>query len=492
MSVFVRQRRRVLGWVAGLIAGADYLANATVSFSLGQLRAGIGATPEQFLWVLTAYAAAGALMILCVERLLRAFHVRTLLLGALALFVAGSVAAALSQTLPALIAARALQGLGGGPLMTLARVMLQLTVPPERRAKQLRGFMLGIFIASAPGAWLGAELMQAGDWHALFLLHAAVGLLVMGLAWGFLPGGAHVTRPVGHLDLWAALALLGATLIWMHALEDLSYARPDTGWGLRMSAAAGLFVLLAVRLRAHPDPWLRLDTLASRRFLTGLLFYVLYYLLNGAVTLVLPQYLMLGEGFDLPSAGRLSSLGAVCTVLFLPLYFRLAPRLPERRWVMLAGCALMAAVLWTLSHMATGQTAWAQVLPCVALKGVFPVLMVVQVAGLTFREFRQPDFIHAYALKNLLRLLAMAAGSGLADLCWQNLAAGGRAVLAARYDRFEAARFGMTPDHPLDWAALSALIDRQAALIAASQLFGVLACMSLAMGALVVWQRALR
>jgi MFS transporter, DHA2 family, multidrug resistance protein len=492
MSVFVRWRRQVLGWVAGLIAGADYLANATVSFSSSQIRAGIGATPEQFLWVLTAYAAAGALAILCIERLLRSFHTRTLLLGGLALFVTGSIAAAMSQSLPQLVAARALQGLGGGPLMTCARVMLQLTVPAERRPRQLRGFMFGIFVASAPGAWLGAELMQAGDWHALFVLHAVVGVAVAALAWALLPGGAHVTRPVGHLDLWSALALVGATLLWMHALENLAYSRPDFGWWLHLLAAGALFLFFAWRLWRHPDPWLRLDTLSSRRFVAGLSFYALYYLIYGAVALALPQYLMLGEDIDLPTAGRLTSLAGAFTVLCLPIYFRLAPRLPERRYVMLAGCLLMSAILWVLAHMATGATAASQLLPLIALKGLFPVLMVIQVAGLTFREFRQLDFVHAYALKNLLRLLAIAAGSGMADIYWQDVAARGRQMLVSRYDTVAAAAMGLTPDHPAGWVALSQLIDRQAALIAASQVFVVLSVFCVLIGALVCWQRALR
>jgi MFS family permease len=492
MPLFIRQRRRILGWVAGLIAGADYLTNATVSFSAGQIRAGIGATPDQFLWVLTAYAAAGALMILCLERLLRVVPMRRLLLACLALFVAGSVAAMLSQTLPALVAARVLQGLGGGPLMTCARVMLQLTVPPERRPRQLRGFMFGIFVASAPGAWLGATLMQAGDWHALFALQAAVGAVVALLAWFCLPGSVHVTRPVGHLDLWAALALVVATLLWLHGLEDLAYSRPDFGWWLRIGAGGLLFVWLAVRLTGHDDPWLRLDTLASRRFVVGLVLYALYYLINGAVTLTLPQYLLQGEGIDLPTAGYVSSLGSAVTVLCLPVYFRFAAKLPERRLVVLFGCLLMAAVLWALAHMATGSTAWTQLLPLVALKGLFPVLMVIQVAGLTFREFRHLDFVHAYALKNLLRLLAMAAGSGLADVYWQDVAVRARLMLVSRYDTGLAAALGMTPDHPAGWSALSALIDRQAALLASSQLFAVLAALCLFAGALAFWQRALR
>ena len=61
-----------------------------------------------------------------------------------------------------------------------------------------------------------------------------------------------------------------------------------------------------------------------------------------------------------------------------------------------------------------------------------PLLVVIQVAGLTFREFVQFDFEHAYALKNVLRLLATTLGAGFADVYWQHANPESRNVLIAR------------------------------------------------------------
>ncbi|WP_215782201.1 MFS transporter [Paludibacterium sp. B53371] len=489
MSSFARWRREVLGWMAGLIAGVDYFANGTVSFSSAQIRAGIGVTPDQFLWVLTGYAAAGALMILCLERLLRLYHIRTLLLAGLTLFVLGAVMAASSQTLPQLIVARVVQGLGGGPLMTCARVMLQLTVPAERRPGQLRGFIYGIFLAAAPGPWLAATLMQAGDWHALFWLQAVLGAVVALLAWRMLPGGVHVTRPVGRLDGWAVLALCLGVLLSLHALEDLAYQRADAGWWLRILLAGALLLVLFWRMWQHPDPWLQLSTLASRRFVLGLLFYVAYYLINGAVSITVPQYLAQGQGINLTTTGALISLGGLGTLLCLPGYFRLSPFLPSRRLLMAAGCVLLAWILWGLASGAAPDVSWTRLWPWLLLKGLFPVLVVVQLAGLTFREFRHLDFVHAYALKNLLRLLAMAAGSGLADVFWQNVTARARTALAAGYDSQLATQLGLVPGNPEGWSQLSRMVEQQAALLAASQTFAMVACACLLTAVLLLLQK---
>jgi DHA2 family multidrug resistance protein len=492
MRTFGRRRRAVLGFTAGLIAGVDFLAISTVNFADSSISQGLGVPADAFLWVLTAYAAAGALMILLVERLTRVLRFRTLLLIGLGLFVLGSVAAGLSQSLPQLIAARVLQGLGGGPLMTCARVLLQVSVPVDGRRKQLQGFMLGIFIAAAPGPWLAAWLMQQGDWRALFWLLALVGTVVFGLAFLMIPKGGHVSRPIGHVDLWSALALTLGTLLWLHTLQDLRYQRPDIGLIVRIGLAASLFGLLLWRLKRHPDPWFDLNKLASRRYLTGLLFYTLYYLINGALSLLLPLYLLTAEGLGLETSGRLLSMGGLCTVLALPVYFRLARYLPDRRAVIFVGFALMAALLWLLGGAATGETPADSLLPLIALKGLFPVLVVIQVAGLTFREFKHLDFSHAYALKNTLRLLANAVGAGVSQLAWQGAAARGRVVLVAQVDVYHPVETPFPVGDERGWAYLSELIDRQAALLAGTQTFNMIAAACLLFGVLVLMQKALR
>lgn len=492
MISFGHRRRKVLGLTAGLIAGVDFLSISTVNFADTSISEGLGVPADAFLWVLTAYAAAGALMILLVERLTRMLHFRTLLLSGLALFVAGSLAAGFSQTLPQLVLARVVQGLGGGPLMTCARLLLQVSVPADGRRKQLSGFMLGIFIAAAPGPWLSAWLMQQGDWHALFFLLALFGSVVLLLTYLIVPGGAHVSRDIGHLDLWSALALCLATMLWLHTLQDLRYQRPDGALALHIGLAVGLFAVLWWRLRRHPDPWFDLNKLTSRRYLTGLLFYTLYYLVNGAVSILLPLYLLTGEGFNLETSGRLLSLAGLCTVLALPLYFRVARFLPDRRLVVATGFAMMALLMWLLGTAATGETPATALLPLIVLKGLFPVLVVIQVAGLTFREFKHLDFAHAYALKNILRLLSNAVGAGLGQLAWQDVAAQGRASLVSRVDVFHPEANPLAAGDPAGWGLLSLQIDRQAALLAATQTFDLVAAGCVLFGGLILLQKALR
>lgn len=116
------------------------------------------------------------------------------------------------------------------------------------------------------------------------------------------------------------------------------------------------------------------------------------------------------------------------------------------------------------------------------------MLVVIQVAGLTFREFVQQDFEHAYALKNVLRLLASTLGTGFADIYWQHANLESRNVLIARTNL-------SFLDAPPDLATLqhlSQMIDHQAALISASQGFLLIAGMSLIASIAVMIQKTLR
>jgi hypothetical protein len=278
----------------------------------------------------------------------------------------------------------------------------------------------------------------------------------------------------------------------MHTLEDMRYQWLDAAVIVRILLAMSAFGVLAWHLRTHPDPWFRVDSLASRRYLTGLGLYTCYYFINGAVTLITPMALLSGEAMGLACTGRLLSAGGLCTVLVLPFYFRYSSRLPDRRFVMTGGFLLMSGLLLWFGSRLTGETPPSAILPILMLKGLFPVLVVIQVAGLTFREFKHLDFAHAYAVKNVLRLLANAVGSGIANLYWQERIANSRTALIGRFDAFHAGENPFAVSDTAGWAHLSQLIDQQAALISATQVFTTLAALS-ALGAIfALLQKSLR
>ena len=482
-----------LGLVAGLSAGADFLANVTVSVSSAYVRGGVSAAPEDFLWVFTLYAAAGTTAILFLDRLSRALRYRTLLMLGLVVFMAGSLLAALSESFQMLLVARVIQGLGGGPLMTVARVLVQTAVPARQRPAQLKGFMIGIIGSTSLAPWLSTHLIQAWDWHAVFVLHLVYAGAMWLACWRVLPDEVHQPRSLGQADWVAAAAFIIGTLSLIHAFEAMHYHWLDLSmlWGLLCGLAALGF--LAWHLHRHPDPWFDLRRINSRRYVMGVAFYGLYYLISGALNYFTPLYLESGEGFNVETTGNIMTAASLTATLLLPIYFRAAPFLSSRRHVIATGFAVMGVTLYWLSDHVTGGTPMSTLLPAFAIKGVFPVLVAVQVAGLTFKEFQHLDFAHAYALKNVLRQLALAVGAGVGNLYWLKVSATARTDLVGQIGGLA----GMAPDPALvDSAAglgtLSRLLDQQAALISAQQCFLMLA-LACALGCvLILCQKALQ
>ena len=133
-------------------------------------------------WVVVAYLLAATVAAPLYGHIGDRFGRRATLLAALIVFTIASLACALAPTLWALILARALQGLGGGGLMTLSQALISENVPPRQRA-QFQGYFAGVFAASSTlGPLLGALLTEHLSWRAVFFINLPLGVLAAVLA----------------------------------------------------------------------------------------------------------------------------------------------------------------------------------------------------------------------------------------------------------------------------------------------------------------------
>jgi len=481
---------RGLGLLMGLVTAVDFTATLSVLIASQELRGGVDASPEEFIWVLTAYAASGILVIPLIERLARRWHYRDLMLGGLALFILGSAWAGLGDTLGSLIAARVLQGVGAGGLFTMARVYLQVAVPAQARPPHQRGYIIGLLGFVAPMPWLTTVLVQAQGWRAIFLLQAAFALVVMVTLALRLKSEHHTPSSLGKLDWRMVLAFGVGALLLLHGLEDLELGRPDARQLALFGAAMASLAYAVHRLRHQHDPLLDMRVLNGRRYLVGLSFYALYYFINGATAFIYPRLFEAGAGLPMETTGALLSFAAATTVLLLPGYLKIAPHLGDRRRVIAVGFACAAlALVWMATSMTTTTPMMALLGP-MALKGLFPVLAVIQIAGLTYREVPHEDFAHAYALKNIVRQITNAFAAGFASQAWQRLDAGFHTRLVERIDRFSP-QFSQSPfsqgEHGL--ALLARELERQSAVLVGNALLQDVAILCLLAIPLVLWQR---
>src|SRR3954453_9489292 len=134
-------------------------------------------------WVVVAYLLAATIAAPIYGHLGDRFGRKRMLLVALGVFTVASAACAAAPTLITLIAARALQRLGGGGLMTLAQALIGEHVPPRERGR-FQGYFAGVFaLASTSGPILGAYLTEHITWRSIFAINLPLGVVAAFLAW---------------------------------------------------------------------------------------------------------------------------------------------------------------------------------------------------------------------------------------------------------------------------------------------------------------------
>jgi hypothetical protein len=290
---------------------------------------------------------------------------------------------------------------------------------------------------------------------------------------------------------WVTVILFGAgALTLLHGLGDLRFYELANSPSVAFTPMAGIALFAAgmVYLRRHPDPWLNPKLLLGRRFLIGLSFYAIYYLLNGLWTYVISTMLQNGMGFTFQTTGTVLTTTSLLGFAAAAAFTFWGTSLPGSRRYIALGYLIFAMAAWLLSQRMMPGASLEVILPVLVLQNLTLPFVLMLVAGLTWAEFSVDDFAHGYQFKNIVRQIASAAGTGLASLWLQYDEAIARTQLVAHVTPFE---FQQGID-PAELARLSRLIDQQATLIGTANLLMLLAGACCVIAIVAVSQRALK
>src|SRR5215208_6744710 len=236
--------RLLPGWTLVVSALAIFMVsldNLVVSNALTSIREDLGASLEALEWTVNAYTLAFAVFLLTGAALGDRYGRRRVFVVGLGIFTAASAAAALAPSTGALIAARAVQGLGAGIVAPLSLTLLSTATAPERRGLAL-GIWSGISgLGVALGPLVGGAVIEGISWQWIFWLNVPVGLVLAPLA---LRRVQESHGPSHRLDL-AGVALASAGLLGVvYGIVRGNAA----GWGsteVAGSIAAGAALLAA-------------------------------------------------------------------------------------------------------------------------------------------------------------------------------------------------------------------------------------------------------
>ncbi|MEV0980061.1 MFS transporter [Streptomyces sp. NPDC049915] len=253
----------------------------------------LDASASDAAWAVTATLLAAAVATPVMGRLGDMYGKRRLLLASVSLLVAGSVTAALSDSLAPMIVGRALQGLASG-VIPLGISIMRDELPAERLGSATALMSASLGVGGALGLPAAALIADHFDWHMLFWTSAVLGAVAFVLVLALVPESA--VRTGGRFDALGALGMAAGLICLLLAVSKGA----DWGWGsgttLGLLAAALVVLLLwgVYELRTG-EPLVDLRTTARRQVLVTNLASIAFGFSMFAMSLVLPQLLQLPE-----------------------------------------------------------------------------------------------------------------------------------------------------------------------------------------------------
>ena len=259
-------------------------------------------------WVITSYIMAIAIVMPLYGKFGDLWGRRWPFLVAVTLFTLGSLFGGMAQTFPELVAARGLQGLGGGGLMILSQAIIADIVPASERGKYM-GPMGALFgISAVIGPLLGGWLTDGPGWRWTFWINVPIGIIAFAVAWFALRLPSHRSgRPVDWLGImFMVLSTCGIVLLtsWESLGHDgYDWSSPQL-LGLLVGTLASVAAFIVTETLA-PEPLIPLRLFKNPTFtVTTLIGLVLGMGMFSAMAM-LPTFLQMSTGASITSSGLL-------------------------------------------------------------------------------------------------------------------------------------------------------------------------------------------
>ena len=363
-------------WVlaaAALGSGIAFLDGTVVNVALPAIGHDLHAPLTSLQWTINAYLVTMSALLLLGGSLGDRFGRRRIFVVGLASFTGASLLCGTAPSAGWLVAARALQGVGGALLVPGSLAIIAATFHPDDRSRAIGAWSGLAGVASSVGPFLGGWLIDAVSWRLIFLLNAPLAAVAVAIARRHVPETrSSDARP---LDLTGA-ALVTASLAGF-SFAAIRHAGPAS----IAAAVIGSVALVAFLMveRSSPHPMLPLGLFRSRQFAgTNLTTFAVYAALAAAFFLFALR-LQVSLGYSALEAGA-SLVPFTLLMLGLSSTAGRLSRAVGARWPMTVGPLVAAGGMLLLSRLGAGDHYLGDVLPAVV---VFGLGMSLTVAPLT-------------------------------------------------------------------------------------------------------------
>jgi DHA2 family multidrug resistance protein-like MFS transporter len=326
-------------WIALVMAVLD---GAIANVALPTIARELSAAPDQSVWVVNGFQLAVVVSLLPLAALGEMVGYRRVYLVGIVIFTVASLGCALAPSLPILIAARVVQGLGASGIMSVNGALVRFTYPKALLGRGVGLNALVVAGAAAFGPTVASGILALGPWEWLFAVNLPIGVLAFFVARASLP----VSPTSGKLDLVSTLLNVATFGLGFTGVDALTRGGDPWIGGAELILAVLTGLTLLRRSRARPNPLVPIDLLRNKVFTLTVLTSIASFAAQMLAFVSLPFYLQSVLHRSQVDTGLLMTPWPVATGIAAAIAGPLADRFPA---AILSGAGLALLTLGLVS-----------------------------------------------------------------------------------------------------------------------------------------------
>jgi DHA2 family multidrug resistance protein len=413
------------------------LDTSVANVSLPHIAGGLSASTHEVSWVLTSYIVAGALVLAASGWLSSLVGRKRYMAISVATFTIASMLCGMAHSLPQLIFARILQGIGGGGLQPLSQAVLLESFPQEKRGQAMAAYGMGIIVAPIIGPILGGWITDNYSWRWIFYINVPIGILGLMMQNMFLEDPPYLTRQTAAKVDYVGLALM---VIGLGAFQLVIDKGQDVDWFADAWIRFGTFVF-AVALPAfawweltHKHPFMNLRLLKSRNLTVGTALMAVQGAIMMGSTALLPVFMQQLLRYPAFQSGMAMTPRGLGSMLAMILISKMVSRFGNRLMIVV-GFAGLAITLVIYSGLNLDIAPTNLLLP-LFFNGLAMGFTFVPLTTLTMANMKQSDIQQASVIFSLLRNIGASIGISLMFTMQARMAQVHQSVLASHVSAY--------------------------------------------------------
>lgn len=402
---------RIIPLILAVALFMEMMDSTVIATSLPAIAADIGTEPIALKLALTSYLVALAIFIPVSGWLSDRFGARNVFRWAIAVFIVGSVACALANSLPSFVLSRFLQGMGGSMMAPVGRLLLLRTTEKKDLVSAMAWVSIPALIGPLTGPPLGGFLTTYFSWHWIFIINVPIGLAGIALASRFLPKlGIRNNNPIdlkGFFLTGIAFSgiVFGLSVVSLPALPEI--------YGI-ITLIIGLISGVAYLRHAKTveKPLLDPKIFRNRTFRVSIIGPSIFRLGIGATPFLLPLMLQIGFGLSPFDSGIITFIGAA-GALSMKFLARTLYRMFGFR-VVLSSAMIICCALLGVTGFFSPQTQLVMLLIILFVNGFSRSLFFTGANAFGFSEISDAETSQATAVSAVSQQVSQAMGVALA------------------------------------------------------------------------------